>query len=420
MAKVKEILSREIINSLGNPTIETTVVLSDNAIGISSFPVGEECGPYEALTLYDKDENRFKGLGMQKAISNIQTIIAPKIINMDATKQQVIDRAMIELDGTQNKGRLGANAIFSVSMAIAKAAAKSSVLPLYLYLRQYVSSKDTPPKIPIPLIAVANGGYEDVKNIDFKNFFIIPASFMPFHQALEASIKIYKSLETIIKSNNSVTSLVGKNGGFCPQVENNNGVLSLISQAITSANFRIGFDIFIGLDANAQYFYKGQQYKISDRESSLSSKSLSSFYEGVAKQYNLLYIEDPLGDDDWDGHSELTKLLSKQLIIAGDASIATNLYRLQMAIDKKSITGIVVKPAQVGTVIEALAVVEVAKAAGLKIIVSERTEETNDSFIADFAVGVGADYVKCGAPVRGERVGKYNRLLEIESQLKQL
>lgn len=420
MAKIKHISAREVLNAIGDPTIETTVVLSDNSIGVGSCAVGNSNGgSYQAYTLYDHDDTRYQGLGMLKAAQLVEEVIAPKLINMEATKQQVIDRTMIEMDGTQNKGRFGANTILSVSKAVAKAAAMSSVLPLFMYLREFVSVKNTPVHIPTPLISLMNGGLDGSATFDFQDFLFLPATSMAYSQALEAGVKVYNNLKKLLRSNN-LSTLVSVEGGFSPQLPTNADALNFIGQAIASANFHLGFDVFLGIDAAASTFYKGQQYKIKDLESTVSTKKFVDFYAGLIKQYSILYTEDPLSEDDWDGWEEMTKRLATETIITGDALTATNLYRLQMAIDKRAITGIVIKPTQIGTVIESLAVVEVARAAGLKVIISERSAETNDDFMADFAVAVGADYVKCGAPTRGEHVAKYNRLLQIEQQLKML
>ncbi|MBI3069896.1 MAG: phosphopyruvate hydratase [Candidatus Levybacteria bacterium] len=417
MAKIKQIKAREILDSRGNPTIEATVILSDGSSGVASVPAGASVGTYEAVELRDHDQTRFKGLGVLKAIENIEKIIAPKLLGMEAAKQQEIDKTIIELDGTQNKGRLGANATLSVSMAVSDAAAKSSVLPLFLYLRQFIHKENTQLKIPSLLFNLINGGLHAGNNLNFQEFQIIPATSKPYSEALQSGITIYNSLKEVLKQNN-LPLLVGDEGGFGPALSANMEAFALLKQAVASVNLRVGFDVFFGLDAAANHFYRNGQYFIKDKAMPFSSSDLSLYYETLNKEYDLLYIEDPFFEDDWQAWANLITKISHDTIVAGDDLIATNPYRLQMAIDKKTITGIIIKPNQIGTVLEALAVVEVARAAGLKIIVSHRSGETNDSFIADFAVAVSADYVKFGAPVRGERVAKYNRLLAIENQIK--
>lgn len=424
MSKIKQIKAIEILDSRGNPTVETTVVLSDGALGTASCPSGASIGTYEAVELRDHNEKHFAGLGVLKAIENIQNIIAPKLLGLDALRQQEVDKTMIELDGTQNKSRLGANATLSVSMAVAKAAAQSSILPLFLHLRQFIKRETSPDqtiplKIPTPLFNLINGGKHADDNLDFQEFLIIPASSKQYVESLEMATSIYKSLKEIFKKRN-FSILVGDEGGFAPKLAANLDAFALLKEATDLSLYRLGFDVFLGLDAASNSFFENGQYRLRDKATSISSDDLIAYYEEAKKQFELLYLEDPLAEDDWDSWTKLCLKLSQNTIIAGDDLTVTNPYRLAMALDKKAISGIIIKPNQIGTVIEALAVVEVAREAGLKIIVSHRSGETNDDFIADFAVASGADYVKFGAPVRGERVAKYNRLLHIEEQIKAL
>ncbi len=419
MAKIKQITASEILNAKGNPTIETTVILTDGAVGIASCPTGTSVGKYEAVEIRDKDEKRFQGLGVLNAIMNIEEMIVPNLLGMDATKQPEIDKKMIALDGTANKGRLGANAILSVSMAVAKAAAKSSILPLFLYLREFVKKENVPLKVPIPIFNVINGGKHAQGTIDFQEFLVIPASSKKFDESLIIGTNVYAALKKSLETNN-LSTLVGDEGGFSPKVQTNQDALLMLKQVIEGINLRLGFDVFLGLDVASSNLFFSQQYHIKDKSIGLSSKDLISFYKTLNNDYHLLYLEDGLAEDDWEGWSQLYAEMSQQTVIVGDDLTATNPYRLQMALDKKTITGIIIKPNQIGTVIEALAVVEMARQANLKIIVSHRSGETNDDFIADFAVAASADYVKFGAPARGERVAKYNRLLQIEKQIKSL
>jgi enolase len=419
MAKIKQISAREILNAKGNPTVETTVILSDGATGIASCPTGTSVGKYEAVDLKDNDQSRYDGLGVLNAIMNVNKLIAPNLIGMDASRQQEIDKKMIDLDGTQNKARLGANATLSVSMAIAKASAKSSVLPLFLYLREFIKKENLPLRIPTPLFNLINGGKHAEDNFDFQEFLVIPATSKPYEEALKMVAGIYNSLRKNITTNN-LSTLIGDEGGFSPKLASNQDALLLLKRSVESANLRLGFDVFFGLDAASNNFYSQGQYHIKDKGNSLSSKDLIAFYKLLNEQYHFLYLEDGLAEDDWDNWSQLCTEISTQTLIVGDDLTATNPYRLQTALQKKAITGIIIKPNQIGTVIEALAVVEMAREAGLKITVSHRSGETNDDFIADFAVAASADYVKFGAPARGERVAKYNRLLQIQNQLKVL
>jgi len=419
MAKIKQIAAREILNAKGNPAVEATVILNDGTIEIASSPSGASIGTFEAVELKDADANRFSGIGVLKAVSNINNLIEPKLIGIDVNKQQEIDKIMIDLDGTQNKSHLGANATLAVSQAVAKAAAKSSALPLFLYLRQFIKSNESELKIPTPIINLINGGKHAGNNLDFEGFLLIPASSKLYTDALQISVNIYNSLKKTLEAKNLHT-LVGDEGGFGPNLSTNEDAFAYITQAIDDLNLRFGFDVFLGLDLSANVFFSEGRYKIKDSSGSLSSSEIINYYENLTKKYHLLYLEDPLSEDDWDGWVNICLRLADQAIIAGDDLTSTNPYRLQMALDKKAITGIVAKPSQIGTVIESLAVIEVARQAGLKIIVSTRGGETTDDFIADFAVATSADYIKFGAPARGENTVKYNRLLQIEEQIKSL
>lgn len=420
MAKIKKISAREILNARGYPTIETIVILSDGSTGIASSPTGTSVGKYEALEIRDNNEKRYEGFGVLNAISNIDNIITPALLGMEASRQQDIDRKIIELDGTANKSKLGSNATLSVSMAVAKASAKSSVLPLFLYLREFIKKDNAPIKIPIPAFNLINGGkHAQGGTIDFQEFLVIPASSKTYDESLTIGTSIYSSLKKVLQTNN-LSTLLGDEGGFSPKVATNQDALLILKQAIDSANIRLGFDVFLGLDAAANNLFSEQKYHIKDKTMAMTSKDLISFYQTLNRDYHLLYLEDGVSEDDWEGWANLYQTLSRETLIVGDDLTATNPYRLQEALQKKALTGIIIKPNQIGTVIEALAVVEMAKQSGLKIVVSHRSGETNDDFIADFAVAANADYVKFGAPARGERVAKYNRLLQIQGQIKSL
>ena len=419
MAKIKAIRSMQILDSRGNPTIETTVELSDGISATAAVPSGASVSSYEALELRDKNPDHYQGMSVYTAIENIQSIIAPKIIGMDATKQQDIDRAMIELDGTQNKSRLGANALLAVSMAVCKAGAASSVLPLFLYLRYFVKRENEPLHIPTPLFNMINGGLHAGMNIDFQEFHIIPASSKPYITALETGVNIYHTLKKTLKENN-LTTLVGDEGGYGPALQNNREALDYLQKSSEAAHAHMGYDAFLGLDVAANSFYREKSYHLKDRSMDYSTNDMIEYYLQLQKDYHLLYIEDPFAEDDWDGWVKLNSKIGQETLVVGDDLVSTNPYRLQMALDKKAISGVIIKPNQIGTVIETLAVVEIAKAAGLKVIVSHRSGETNDDFVSDFAVAVDADYLKFGAPARGERVSKLNRLSQIETHLLQI
>lgn len=417
MAKIKEIQAREILNGRGLPTVEATVILNDGKVGIASCPSGEIIGDYEALELKDHDENRFQGQGVLKAIANIKNTIALALIGKNAEHQREIDKIMIDLDGTQNKSRLGANAILSVSMAVAKAAAESSALPLFIYLRQFVKNDKNLLKIPIPIFSLISGGGEKNDSTNFHEILAIPASFKTYTESIQIGEAIHLSLGKILETKSSKT-LSEYGEGFSLNSSTNKEALSFIQQAVESTNARLGLDVFLGIDGKASSFFYNSKYRIKGIVADLSSQDLISYYEDLRKNNNLLYLEDALDINDWEGWTNLSSRMSNSSIIAGGDLISTNPYRLQMALDKKAVNAIVIKLSQVGTVIESLAVTEAAREMGLKIVVSHRGNETNDDFLSDFAVAVSADYVKLGNLTNGENIAKYNRLLQIENQLK--
>ncbi|MFA6918229.1 MAG: enolase C-terminal domain-like protein [Candidatus Gracilibacteria bacterium] len=417
MAKIKAIDAQEILNAKGFPTIEATVILNDGKVGVASCPSGGKIGNYEAVDLRDNDKNRFEGQGVNKAIENIKQVIAPALIGKEVEHQPEIDKIMIDLDGTQNKARLGANTILAVSMAVAKAGAESSVLPLFLYLRQFVKKDHEALKIPVPIFNFINGGNKENRFADFYEFLIVPASSKPYLESIQIGEIIHKSLKQIIETKyDKMQDDYGE--GFTPDLTTNKEAFSLMQQAVENTPVKLGFDVFFGLDSRASTFFRDGKYRIKDNPAGLSSKDFISYYEELNKNIHLLYIEDPLDQDDWEGWTALFEKLSATTIIAGGDLIATNPYRLQMAIDKKAVNAIVIKPNQIGTVIESLAIAEAAKETGLKITVSHRSNETNDDFLADFSVAVSADYIKIGSLARGENIAKYNRLLQIDNQLK--
>lgn len=416
MAKIKEISAREIFNGNGQPTLEVVVTLADGATGAASSPSGTRQGNYEAVELRDNDSMRFNGLGVLKGLQIVRDIITPKLLGMEASHQQEIDRCLLELDGTENKSKLGANVTLSVSVAVAKAAAASSVLPLFLYLREFIDKTHSPLRIPNPIFSIVDGGSHGNESIDFQEFMIVPASSKTFEESLKIGYQIYSSMKNFLRLN-GLSTLVGLDGAFGPKVSSNSDVLSLLTQAIDTTTVRLGYDVFLGVDAAASTFYKNQEYKIHDKPMTMSVKGMNAYYQELIKEFHILYLEDPFAENDWDGWDGVNAQLNSEITVVGDDLIATNPYRLQMAIEKKAVNGIVIKPSQVGTVIEALAVVEVARTAGLKITVSGRGIETNDDFIADFAVAASADYVRFGSLVRGEHAAKYNRLLQINDRL---
>lgn len=419
MAKIQQIKAREILDSRGNPTIETTVVLDDDSLGIASVPSGASLGKYEAVEFRDNDSNRYGGVGVLKAVHNVNALLGPGLTGVDPQRQFEIDKWMTKIDGTPYKSKYGANAILSISLSICKAAASSQKLPLYLYIKELLKNTGLAveiKKIPGPIFNVINGGKHGAGNLDFQEFHLIPASSKSYKEALKIGVEVYHKIKEVLINKNAIHS-VGDEGGFAPDLYTNLDALEIIMQAVKESPYRFGDAIFLGLDLAAGHFLKNHHYKIRDKQQALNSQQFVNYLLELNSQYHPLMLEDPLGDDDWLGWQNLVKKIGSEVIIIGDDLLATNPKRLKRAIAEKACGGILIKPNQIGTVTETLEVVKIAKENDFKIVVSHRSGETNDTFIADFAVGVQSDYVKFGAPARGERVVKYNRLLEIEEEL---
>lgn len=418
MTKIKQIIAREILDSRSNPTVETKVILDNNLEAIASVPSGSSIGSFEAVEIRDNDPNRYHGMGVLKAILNVNQIIAPKLTGKDCTYQKNIDEIMIVSDPTPNKATLGSNAILSVSIAIAKAGALTQKVPLYVYLnnllKQYGS--DVQEIIPTPIFNIINGGKHGSGNLDFQEFQVIPGSYKNFAEQLRIGSEIYHTLKKVLKYRNAI-DCVGDEGGFAPNLFTNQDALAIIMDAVRESYYKLGQSVFLGMDVAASYFKKQGKYQIKDKASGLDADDFITFYQELNNEYHLMLLEDPLAEDDWKAWSDLTAKMKDNTIIIGDDLIATNLNRLNKAIEEKAVTGLVVKPNQIGTLSETLKVVQRAKEVNLKIVLAHRSGETCDTFIADLGVAIAADYVKFGAPARGERVAKYNRLLEIEEEL---
>lgn len=418
-ARIYSISAREILDSRGNPTVETTVILTSGYRGVASVPSGASIGKYEAVELRDGDEKRYNGMGVLKAVQNVNTIINAKLRGMDATNQGLIDKAMVDLDGTPNKSKLGANAVLSVSLGVAAASANHQRIPLYRYLNGLINigKPIAMTRIPTPLFNIINGGKHGAGNLDFQEFHVIPASNKPYHQALQIGAEIYQAVKKILIYRNAVHS-VGDEGGFAPNLFTNIDAMEILLEAVKTTPYRFGVDVFFGLDVAASYFKSSRGYQIKDRSTTFQTPDFIEYFKKLHEKYRLLLLEDPLGEDDWDGWVQITRELGADILIVGDDLLATNPERLQRAITQKACSAILAKPNQIGTLSEFLAVILLAKQHDIKTIVSHRSGETNNSFVADLAVGVQSDYVKFGAPARGERVAKYNRLLQIEQELK--
>jgi len=415
-AKIKFIKAREILDSRGNPTIETKVLIEDGSTGTAAIPSGASIGQYEALELRDGDQERFNGMGVLKAVENVNKIITPALIGLNAQDQLGIDKTLINLDGTVNKSKLGANAILSVSQAVCEAAAAFEKVQNFEHISHLYGLKKEELKVPSPIFNLINGGKHGAGNLDFQEFHVVPFPEKSYSEALEMGEEIYQAVKKVLIRHGAIHS-VGDEGGFAPDLFTNLSALDVLSQAVKEAKFQFNRDLALGLDVAAGSFYQNNHYKIRDRTTPMDSGEMISFYKDLTTQYPLLLLEDPLHEDDWEGWASLTRSMPN-LTVIGDDLLATNKKRVREAIKRKACNAALIKPNQIGTISQTIEVVKIARQANWKIIVSHRSGETEDNFIADFAVGVGADYTKFGAPARGERVVKYNRLLEIEELIK--
>ncbi|MBU2009219.1 MAG: phosphopyruvate hydratase [Chloroflexi bacterium] len=411
MSTIEEIEAREVLDSRGQPTVEVEVVLIDGTFGRAAVPSGASTGRFEALELRDGDPKRFGGRGVLKAIRNIREEIAPALIGFSALEQEAIDRKLIELDGTSNKGRLGANAILGVSLAVAHAGAAYLGLSLYRYLGGVGANQ-----LPVPMFNLINGGKHAPGGADFQEFLVVPLGAESFDQALRMGAEVYSALRAILEKKGLGLG-VGDEGGFAPKLARNEEGLDLLVQAIKKAGYGPGEDIFLALDIASSSFYREDSYTIPTDGHTLSSGDLVDYYEGLASQYPLASLEDGMAEEDWGGWRLLAERLGKRLLLVGDDLYATNPRRLERGIKERASNAILIKPNQIGTLTETLACGEMAKKAGFALVVSHRSGETEDTTIADLAVAMGAGLIKAGAPARSERVAKYNQLLRIEEEL---
>jgi len=411
MSTTETVKAREILDSRGNPTLEVEVELSDGTIGRAAVPSGASTGKYEAVELRDGDDSRFNGLGVLKAVANVNEHIASAIKGMSATDQAAIDQKLIELDGSDNKSNLGANAILGTSLAVAHAAANSLDMPLYRYL----GGIDTY-TLPVPMMNILNGGKHAANSTDFQEFMVVPAGASSFTHALQIGTEVYHSLKGVLKDKGLNTN-VGDEGGFAPSLASNQHAIEAILSAIETAGYKPGKDCFIALDPAASEFYKDGQYILAKEGTTLSSHEMVDYYVKWASSYPLISIEDGMAEDDWDGWQLLTAKLGGKIQLVGDDLYVTNVNRLSQGISLKASNSILIKPNQIGTLTETIAAIKMAQQAGWTAIVSHRSGETEDTTIADLAVGLNTGLIKAGAPCRSERVAKYNRLLRIEDEL---
>ena len=410
MCHISSIKAREILDSRGNPTIEADVFLDNGFWGRAAVPSGASTGIHEAVELRDKD-HRFLGKGVMKAVENVRSIIAPAVTDMSPFEQEKLDKKMIELDGTENKGVLGANAILAVSLATARAAANAKGLPFYRYI-----GGDGKMILPVPMMNILNGGQHADNNVDIQEFMIMPLGASSFHECLRMGAETFHNLKKVLKSLNYNTS-VGDEGGFAPNLKSNEEALKCIVEAIEKAGYIPGKDISIAIDAAASSFYEDDRYNLAGEGRVMDALELVDYYRDLIERYPIVSLEDGLAEDDWQGWVEQTKAIGGKIQIVGDDIFVTNPKRLAQGIEMKAANSILIKLNQIGTLTETLAVIEMAKKAGFTAVISHRSGETEDTTIADVAVATGVGQIKTGAPSRTDRVAKYNQLLRIEEEL---
>ncbi|HBF6439253.1 TPA: phosphopyruvate hydratase [Clostridioides difficile] len=413
MSVIELVYAREVLDSRGNPTVEVEVVLEDGAMGRAIVPSGASTGAFEAVELRDGDKGRYLGKGVETAVANVNEIIAPEIEGMDAFDQPAIDAIMIELDGTPNKGKLGANAILGVSMAVARAAADEIGLPLFQYLGG-VNAK----QLPVPMMNILNGGEHADNNVDVQEFMILPVGACCFKEGLRMGAEVFHSLKKVL-GEKGLACGVGDEGGFAPNLGSNREALELIVEAITKAGYKPGEDVMLGLDVAATEMYNKEtkKYVLAGEGKELTAAEMVALYEDWSNNFPIITIEDGLDEEDWDGWKLLTEKLGNKLQLVGDDLFVTNTERLEKGIENGVANSILVKVNQIGTITETLDAIEMAKRAGYTAVISHRSGETEDSIIADLAVAVNAGQIKTGAPSRTDRVAKYNQLLRIEEMV---
>ncbi|ONN27763.1 enolase [Thermosipho affectus] len=408
--EIIDVFAREVLDSRGNPTVEVEVMLEDGSIGRAIVPSGASTGKFEALELRDGDK-RYGGKGVLKAVENVNEKIAPKLLGLNAYDQTFIDKTLLEIDGTENKSNIGANAILGVSMAVARAAANSLDLPLYKYLGG-VNAK----VLPVPLMNVINGGAHADNNLDIQEFMIVPAGAPSFREALRYGAETFHALKKILKEAGHVTA-VGDEGGFAPNLNSNEEAIQVLIKAIETAGYVPGKDIFIALDVAASEFYNEETKKYFIDGSEKTSDELIEYYESLVNKYPIISIEDPFDQEDWESYSKFNEKLGKKVQIVGDDLYVTNVKRLAKGIEVKATNSILIKLNQIGSVTETLNAIEMAKTNNMTNVISHRSGETEDTFIADLAVATNAGQIKTGSLSRSERISKYNQLLRIEEEL---
>ncbi|MFQ5813098.1 MAG: phosphopyruvate hydratase [Anaerolineae bacterium] len=415
MTFIEDVRAREILDSRGNPTVEVEVFLLSGAVGRAAVPSGASTGVHEAVELRDGDADRYGGKGVLKAVDNVNTTIADELIGWEALDQVGIDEFLIALDGTPNKGNLGANAILGVSLAVAKAAAAEQGLPLYRYVGG-VSART----LPVPLMNILNGGKHAADSTDLQEFMVAPAGAPSFAEALRWGAEVYHSLKKVLKANYSYNTNVGDEGGFAPSLGSNEEAVEVILEAIERAGYQPGEDIYIALDPTASEIYHDGRYVLKKESRELSGEEMVAFYQDWVAKYPIISIEDGLAEDDWENWTLLVERIGDRVQIVGDDLLVTNVARVERAIKQKAANSLLCKVNQIGTLTEAIAAVHLAQRAGWTVVVSHRSGETEDTTIADLVVALNAGQIKTGAPCRSDRVAKYNRLLRIEEELAEI
>lgn len=411
MSLIYDVNAREVLDSRGNPTVEVEVFLEDGTMGRVIIPSGASTGAHEAVELRDGEKGRYLGKGTLTAVDNVMNVIAPEVIGMSAFDQVAIDRQMIELDGTPNKGKLGANAILGVSLAVAKAAANALDMPLYQYIGG-VNAKE----LPVPMMNILNGGKHAANNVDIQEFMVMPVGAASFREGLRMGAEIYHHLKKVLKAK-GLLSGVGDEGGFAPNLDTNEEALAVIVEAIKEAGYVPGENVCLAIDVAASEIYKDGKYQLSGENKAKTSEEMVQYYGYLCEKYPIVSIEDGLDEDDWDGWQLMTEKLGGKIQIVGDDIFVTNTERLQRGIDSDTANSILIKVNQIGTLTETLDTIEMAKRAGYTAVISHRSGESEDATIADLAVAVNAGQIKTGAPCRTDRVAKYNQLLRIEEAL---
>lgn len=408
---IEEVLAREVLDSRGNPTVEVEVYLESGAMGRAIVPSGASTGAHEAVELRDEDEGRYLGKGVQQAVRHVNETIGPELLGLDALDQVGIDQLMIQLDGTPNKEKLGANAILGVSMAVARAAAQHLGVPLYAYLGGFTART-----LPVPMMNILNGGKHADNNVDFQEFMIMPVGAEDFREALRIGAEVFHHLKKVLKAK-GLSTAVGDEGGFAPNLSSNEEAIQTILEAIKQAGYEPGKDVFLALDIASTELYRDGMYHLEGEGVSRTSSEMIDFYTHLVEKYPILSIEDGMAEDDWEGWARLTDRLGKQVQLVGDDLFVTNTSRLRQGIEQHVGNSILIKVNQIGTLTETFEAVEMAKRAGYTAVISHRSGETEDTTIADLAVATNSGQIKTGAPSRTDRVAKYNQLLRIHDEL---